>query len=1612
MQNSIKVFHILLIFILLGHYVSGQRYQLPDSVEAYGDAVNQTLLKTNDSTSVKTGRQFAAMWYGTAFSSSQKDTVMAITRQMAAKNYNLTPFLTDFYETLLYAVDSAQLSKQNLDGLLSVLFKTVDQYDRNQFRNTVVTLKEFFRRDAIYYANFNQVYTDGKEFSFAFIAPPQDEVYVPETVEESEEMIEDVWGDPETTQESGWDNLEEDNTWNSGWGEEDSSISETTEEVAQEPKVLEYIIEEPIQPTLEGPVIHFGKTNLMFVTTFDSANLTATQGDLMLMNHTFVGEGGKFDWVMAGLSPDTVYCNLGKYNFDIRIPKLSGENAEMTYKGKIDKPVKGMFQFASQRHTDENDARYPRFKSYNSDIKVNVFSKKNVNPNLVSYEGGFSLEGKNLSSASLLDDKTTIEVQDQAQKKFKAVSRNFHIKDSLISSRRASIVIYQRSDSIYHPAVELKYVMDSSQLTILLGGDNFRKTPFVASYINMDIRADIMRWDLRTDSIDIASLAARDKVPVTFESHDYFDEDTFDKLSQMYNFHPLIMAVGYARKINSSTFYADELARSVNQHEKVIKAAMQDLMERGLIEYDGQTGQITLKRKAYHYVLSKAKRVDFDDIFMPSVSSKLPNATLKLNDKELVVRGIDQFHISDQLNVYIKPSNKEVTLLGNRNFRFDGTLYSGNFEFVGKNFTFNYDSFLVNLPQIDSISFYLADEKGNRRKVNNTLQSAEQNEAFNETMREGFKKTSGTLYVNMPDNKSARRFYPNYPKFDAENGAIVYFDGQNVLDGAYDKSIYFVIPPFAIDSLNNADPSSIGFQGTLYSSVLPPIDEKLRIMPDNSMGFEHKVSSEGYTLYGGTGTFHNALRLDANGLRGNGTIDYLTTTLESQDFVFYMDSVITKGTIVDMKEGALGATSFPQMLVENYAMKWLPQKDSMYITNKKEPFQLYNQTASLDGETILTSRGLLGNGTLFTLGSEAVSDEMAFKQNEFSAHHADFEIKSSNAEKPALAGKDVFLDFNLLENNANISPEEEGVAAIEFPYAQFKTSITKAVWDLQEETVKMSKPKDVDIANSYFYATREELDSLVFSAEEAIYRIPLLQLDIFGIPYIQVADAKITPENNQVQVLENATLETFKNATLVIDTLNEYHKLYNGVIDILSRNEFKGKATYELVSAADTFAIEMTDFHQEEIQEGKEIWKRTVAEGEVQESQNIVISPGMLYKGLVNMDAQKEALELDGEIKLDFKRIPDYNTWISYKSEAGQKKLELNFNESVTDQGEPLVAGLHMSSQDNSLYTTFVTDRRSPDDIDLFSPSGLLSYDEEKQEYSIRAQGKDQQGALAGKVFHYNENEQTISLEGPIQFLPYGDQGIKLKATTLATGNLEKNEFIFDSFLAFDLGLPQEAVMMMGQDLDQSLNKSGAPAANNDRTRLLYKLAEMVGEAVAKDYDKRSISDYVPLASLSGELVKTLIFSDVTLQWSDEQKAWYSTSPLGLSNALETDINGKITGFLEIKPTLEGGNIVNLFMQATPDSWYYFTYQNNRMGVWAYHEDFCDLIGSKSKINKAGSGDFAFYLSDIAETLSYVNRFRKTYLGIEEPYNLDTTPEVIAGEEQQEKEKEADRDGF
>ncbi|HKZ37867.1 MAG TPA: hypothetical protein VJ184_09465, partial [Chryseolinea sp.] len=794
------------------------------------------------------------------------------------------------------------------------------------------------------------------------------------------------------------------------------------------------------------------------------------------------------------------------------------------------------------------------------------------------------------------------------------------------------------------------------------------------------------------------------------------------------------------------------------------------------------------------------------------------------------------------------------------------------------------------------------------------------------------------------------------------------------------------------------------------NGMFPSFKEKLHTQPDKSLGFEHKIPAAGYQLYNGDGRMKGGLTMNNRGLRGGGTITLLAASVTANDFVFYPDSVTAKGTDAKIDKKQFGDVTFPQATLTDFEMKWYPKMDQMKIKNVKSPFSFYDSSAQMQGTVIVSKTGVTGAGKLETRGTELISRNLIFNGKDFGARRARFRVKSDDPKKPLLLGNNVRLKFDLEKNYADISPEIEGEAAIAFPFAQFKTSIPKMRWDLDAQKIHMSKDPDVPIENSYFYTTRKDLDSLHFNAEKAEYDLKTQELKVSGIPYIIVADAKITPENNEVLILENAKIGTLKNTTIVLDTLNGYHRLTEGVVDIISRKEFSGYATYQYVNFLnDTFAIKMTDFHLEPIEVVEETKRssrkksaaamQTVATGAVSDKDNLVLGAGLYYKGDMIMYATRPALQLTGYVKLDIKKIENYNSWIHYAQTGDETDVLIDFEKATTEEGKLVNAGLHVASANNDLYFTFLNDRKSEDDEDFFTPSGMLYYDTATQEFKIEDIEKARGNKLSGKVFAYKDASMQVRFEGPINLFK-GTKDFNVTASAIGQGNMETNEIKMNSFLMVDSNVPLPAFDIMAKQIQDVIKNEGADEGLGDQTELLYKIADFLGERAVKDYEQRSLQGYVPLGTLM-PLAKPLVFSNVNLKWSPLHKAFYSEGKLGISNIGRNDINGAFEGFMEIKKTEDGSPVFHVFIKASPEAWYYFGLEDNRLLVQSSNDDFNDIISKKTNGGKAKIGEVAFIPGSDDEVLSFINRFRRDYYEIDVPYDLSEgaaparTPDVI-----------------
>ncbi|MFY0688132.1 MAG: hypothetical protein JXQ90_13255 [Cyclobacteriaceae bacterium] len=1348
-------------------------------------------------------------------------------------------------------------------------------------------------------------------------------------------------------------------------------------------------------PTNAGPVMHLKASSIGLITPWDSLVIKSVDGDQLFQSRVFSGSKGVVEWPAENLKMKGANVELEAFHVKVDRGDFRTPNATLSFPGLFSGTPEGEFYYRSDRRARNAPSNYPQFRSYKAEIKMDISEK-------ASYEGGIEVRGNEVWGKAISKEIGKLTILDGLGRTVVFRSSEFKLGDSLVTSPDAAVTIIHGFDSIYHPSVTMEYYVAKNQVKALRTKD-FSTAPFHSTFFDMNYNVDYMSWNLGADSINFSILNGGDMVPATFESTNYFSPERYARLSGPWGFHPIGVTVNYAHKYGIKEYNYLELVNEYKVNELFILGAIKMLEMYHFADFNENTGMLKLNEKAFHYYNSSAKRTDFDNLFMASKVLGQPNATVRLDSGQFVVRGVKKFYVTADYKVAISPDEGDVVLEKGRNVTFNGEVEAGDFDYKGHNFTFDYDQFILDLKNVDSISLQVP--------VPDSV-SGGHNEK--KSLSNHLTETSGVLYLNDPDNRSGRRERENYPYFVSESEAIVYFDGKEVLNGAYDKSVKFIIPPMQIDDIDADDITTILFPGTFNSGkIFPDFYDTLHVMEDQSLGFVHQIPEQGYNLYGTPAKTYESIFLSNDGIRGGGKIDFLKTSVFSEDFIYYPDSVTANGYVGEIRPGNVGTASFPQAELGSFRMYWLPRVDSMYLRTIGDPFKFYNSTAELTGAANVTQNGVYGYGSMLTRGSIAESNEMQFQEFKYSAYHANFQVLSDDPEKPAMAGDDIRLEFDLNRNIADIHPEQTGVAAISFPYAQIKTSITNAEWLLSDSIITMTKPDEVAIEDSYFYTTREDLDSLSFNATRAVYDIKSYELNIQGIPFIEVADALITPENNHITVHANSDLEILHNAELLFEYPNATHTLTNGVIDVISRNEFTGKATYLLPVAEDTFEIEMNNFYMEDrYDENDNILSSTKGEGEILADEPINIAQGFVYKGGVTMHAYKQALELDGFVKPSFNSMPDHNYWVTFSRKDDNTAVEVDFTNAKYDDGDPALAGIHFGSL-GKLYTTFVEKRIRPVDDDFFVAKGTLKYNELSGNYSIEENGKATGESYAGHSMIYSDSTQDIIFEGTASFMNKELNLIGVESSVLGFGNRKDNNYSLDGFFMFDLNLPQAAMQLMTADVLDIIERLGNAPANDLSIENMLKLSNIIGEEATRLYETNSLKDYVPLVTSDPNLNKSIVVSGVKMEWNDEENAWYNTTKLGLSNILIDDINAKVDGFLEFKKDDTGGDVMNLFIQAAPGSWYYFNYQENSLLTFSSNKAFNAIIEEKSNFGNSRPGELVLIAGEENETLKFLNEFRKTYFGIDEAYNLVYPDEATLDDQSFETiEEESDDDGF
>ncbi len=1309
------------------------------------------------------------------------------------------------------------------------------------------------------------------------------------------------------------------------------------------------------------PKVIFPSLNLRIANNQnDTGIIYNTKGVYYPYKGIFIGEGGKVNWKRAGIDDNTVWVELKKYQITLKTSGYIADSVTFYNKTYFQKPLIGQLNEKIVSEKGSNIS-YPRFDSYNKRMEIPNISKD------VDYNGGFSMHGAKFIGSGSKEQDALLTFKREGKKFLVVGAKLIGITKDKLTAETANIKFYLDKDSIIHPSVNMKFMISTRTLSLIRTNDGISRSPFLNSFHKVDMYFEELVWKIDDPKIDLKMLVGNSQEDAMFESSNYFRTDRYDRIQGMDQMNPLIQMRDYLKK-NGDT--RDGTCEAYSKYLKFsprdVQPGLVKLSAMGFITYDIEGDKIHANDKLFEYIADRAGHIDYDVIQFPSMVRDSNNASINLLNFDMSIYGVKQIFMSDSQNVVIVPTAQKIILKKNRDFTFAGIVHAGRFDFFGKEFSFDYNKFIINLKNVDSLRLMV---------------KSREPDAYGEyplvKVKTVLENINGDLEIDNPANKSGRKPFPKYPVFNSFKDSYAYYNKKAIQNGKYPKDkFYFHLEPFSIDSLDNFSNEGLNFKGDMISAgIFPTFKEALTLQPDYSLGFVTQAPPAGYPMYGGKGTYNSAIKLSNQGLRGDGSINYVTSVSKSKDFIFFPDSVNALAQAFDVKEQKM-KPEFPQAHGEDVKLHWMPLKDVMYAWNSKDKkFLTYNGQAEFTGRLSLTPKQLFGSGSAEFSTAKLDAKLIKFNFNSFDSDTSNFSLKALGNAGLAFATDNVNAHIDFEKRLGEFKSNGKGTV-VKFPVNQYICFMDKFTWFMDQSTIELgsdnAKTKestgDLNLSGPEFISINPKQDSLRFFAPRAKYDLKNYLITAREVQYINVADARIFPDKGDVLIKKDAVMETFTNAKIVANAITKYHNLYNCTVSIFARKNYAGSGSYDYI---DELKNKQT-FYFSNI--SVDTTYQTYAETDIPDESKFHLSPNFEYKGKVKLKATNQFLVFAGTARIshDCAAIP--KTWLKFESEINPNTIYIPVpKEPVDAGGKPIAASLMVTTDSTHFYSAFLSPKQSSNDPYVLPADGFLFFDKASREYRISNKEKLVERSLPGNYLSLKTSECKIYGEGKINL--GGEFGqVKIESFGSAVHMLIPDSTNFDMLMSFNFFFDDGAIDKMADAIAGS-----ADLKPTDFSRPVFEkgMREMLGKEQA-DKLISQLNLYGSFKKFPDELKKTLFLSDVKMKWNKDTRSYTSSGKLGIGNINKTQINKSIDGRIEIIKK-RGGDILNIYLELDPNNWYYFNYTRGMMLAVSSNEAFNNLLkdlkpDKREHKGEKGEGNFTFNICPPSKKTQFLRK--------------------------------------
>jgi hypothetical protein len=1293
----------------------------------------------------------------------------------------------------------------------------------------------------------------------------------------------------------------------------------------------------------------------------DSIAIEETSGIFYPTNGKFSGRGGKVMWEKAGLD-NSVFATLNRYTIECKTGNYTSDSAVFTGKQFFDKSQYG--KLTDRIITEKNEVSYPRFDSYSKRLLV-----KDIYPD-VDYDGGFGMRGaKFVGSGSTANPARIIFRRDNV--KFLEISaRAFGMSKDKIVANPGMVKFFLDKDTIYHPGLSFTYQVEKRLVTILRGDDGLQKTPLLNTFHRFDMYFEQIVWQIDEPTLAFNFLPNNFQGEAYFESLDFYNRDKAEAIKVGEPISPIIRMIDYynANKKEPS-FTVVDFAKHIRYLANDLRPIIFKMAIFGLIYFNPETDVITVRQRLFDYAENARHKHDYDVITLHSVIPGKDNANMNLLNYDLSIHGVRQVLLSDTQKVFMFPRHGEITLKKNRRMEFSGTVASGKFEFIGKDFLFDYDQFKIGMKTIDSIKIYVEsiepDVNGNIpfRKVQTLIENV-----------------SGELRIDAPKNKSGYGKAPTFPSFQSFKESYAFYDKRQIFKGVYNRDkFYFRLDPFSIDSLDDFRNEGLRFNGTFSSAgIFPDFKETLTLQKDYSLGFIRQTPPDGYPIYNGKGNFNQEIRLSNKGLRGGGDLNFSASASKVPDLIFFPDSANGIASVYDVKEA--DNPEFPKAHGDTVRLHFLPYEDLLQAYNLKTPFLAYKENITFKGRFDLTFKDLQGEGKVEFEKADLTSRKILFVKRRFFSDTANFHLKAFDEEGLTFSTVNVNAKIDLDQRIGEFVTNGEG-SYVKFDKNQYIAYMDRFKWYMDAEDIELGDTQKkidtddaengLDLEGPEFISIHPKQDSLRFFAPGAKYNLRKYIIRCVNVPFINVADARIFPNNGDVTIFKNAVMDTLRKSSILANTVTKFHTIRNTTANVYGRRSYLASGEYQYIDENDKSNLIIFKTIRPDTA------GQTISEGEIPEKENFKFNDYFSFAGKVYLQATQQFLTFDGGTKIVHNCNMIGKSYLRFTGEINPRDIQIPIPKKALDmRGTPVGTGLFFSLDSNAVYASFLSLQGSRSARDVIEAEGLLTYDRENQQYEISNKEKLEEMSLPGNYVSLNTTNCLINTEGSYNISNELGQ-IKLKSVGNAAYNPVNDSIGFNLMMLIDFYFESSVIKKMAKDFELSMGSLDPTPFEGDLFN--HGLIEILG----KERGDRALSElnlYAQFKKFPDEFEKNLVLNDVKLTYNQRARAYLSVGKIGVGNILKTELFRYMDGVVQIKKQ-RGGDLLDIYLEADANTWYYFTFTRGTMLAVSsnaqFNKELSEMKGKNKKMKVEKGPSYRFDLTSKKKKDQFLTKLKQ-----------------------------------